>query len=182
MPIKIQGSKFTPAPIGLWPAVCVDVVDLGEVEVTFQGKKSMKPMVLVTWQIEEEDENGKRFVIHRRYTSSSHKKSSLMKDLTSWRGNALSQAELQTFDLEDLIGQNCQLHVVHNTKGTETYANVSAVMPAAKGPKLKPKGYVRSKDRPRDDKDTSFNYGANVKDEENEIEDESEALLRKDNE
>ena len=139
-------SKFTPAPEGLHQAVCVDVHDLG-LQKTPWGEKHK---VLVVWQIDALEENGKRFQIRQSYTLSLSDKANLRRDLECWRGRKFTDDELQGFDLEKLMGANCQLQVVHNL-GDEgkTYANVQAIVPfnAKLGPKLSPQEYVRMKDR-----------------------------------
>ena len=47
-----SGGDFTPHPEGIHSAVCVDVMDLGEQEVEFQGKRSMKRMVRIVFESE----------------------------------------------------------------------------------------------------------------------------------
>lgn len=140
-------SKFTPAPEGLHQAVCVDVHDIG-LQKTPWGEKHK---VLIVWQIEQvNDENGKRFDVRNFYTLSLSEKANLRRDLECWRGRKFTDDELAGFDLEKLLGANCQLQIVHNL-GDEgkTYANVQAIVPfnAKLGPKLAAEDYVRLKDR-----------------------------------
>jgi hypothetical protein len=139
-------SKFTPAPEGLHQAVCVDVVDLGLVETQW----GQKPKVEIRWQLDVVNADaGKRFDIRARYTLSLSEKANLRKQLETWRGRKFSQEELQGFDLEKLIGVNCQLQVIHNLSDEgKTYANVQAIVPHnAKLPKIAPLDYVREQDR-----------------------------------
>ena len=60
--------------------------------------------------------DGKPFLISRRYSLSLHEKSSLRRDLESWRGRAFTQEELRGFDLEVLIGVGCLVSVVHEQR------------------------------------------------------------------
>ena len=139
-------SKITPAPEGLHQAVCVDGVDLGLVETQW----GQKPKVEIRWQLDVVNEDaGKRFDIRARYTLSLSEKANLRKQLETWRGRKFSQEELQGFDLEKLIGVNCQLQVIHNLSDEgKTYANVQAIVPHnAKLPKIAPLDYVREQDR-----------------------------------
>lgn len=146
-----EGTSFTPAPEGVHHAVCVDVVDLGNVEVEWQGKKKLQHKVNVVWQISETRDDDTRFRLFKRYTLSLSDKANLRKDLESWRGRAFTEDELRGFDVEKLIGANCLLNVVHrkSNDGTKTYANVVSIMPLVKGmPKLEPLDYKRSEPTP----------------------------------
>ena len=49
-------TNFVPAPAGTHSAVCVDIVDLGEIEITYQGKTSRKHKIVIVWQIAEDGE------------------------------------------------------------------------------------------------------------------------------
>jgi hypothetical protein len=143
-----SGTAFQPAPAGVHQAVAVDVVDMGILEVTYQGKTKKQHKVRVVWQIEELMADGKPFICQKRYTLSLNEKSTLRKDLESWRGRAFTDAELDGFDVETIIGVNCLLNVMQVQKGGETYANVTAVMPIKKTmEKMAPTNYKRVKDR-----------------------------------
>jgi hypothetical protein len=151
MPIiaKASGdsSSFTPAPAGVHQAVCVDVIDKGMVKSTFldkAGNPKMQHKIAIAWQINEDRDDGKRFVIYKRYTLSLNEKATLRKDLESWRGRAFTRDEEMGFDVETIIGANCLLNLQHNTVGDKTYANVMSVMPLMKGmPKIAPTAYER---------------------------------------
>lgn len=143
-----DGKTFEPAPAGVHQGVCVDVVDLGLLKVTWQGKESLKPKVNLAWQLAEDRDDGKPFLVFKRYTLSMHEKAALRKDLESWRGKPFTDEEGKAFDVERLLGVNCLLNITHNdVKGT-TYANVTSVMPLMKGmPQMAARDYVRKCDR-----------------------------------
>jgi len=148
MPIiaKEPESKFTPCPEGLMQAVCCDVIDLG-VQTTPWGEK---PKVEIRWQVDEVDpDTHKRFEVRAWYTLSLSEKANLRKHLETWRGRKFTAEELRGFDLEKLIGVNCQLQVIHNiTDEGKVYANVQAIVPHnAKVPKIAVLDYVRQQDR-----------------------------------
>jgi hypothetical protein len=145
-----SSSSFVPCPPGLHQAVCVDVIDMGVIEVTYAGKTKRQHKVRLAWQIADlNPEDGKRYLAQRRYTLSLDDKASLRKDLESWRGKPFTLDELNGFDLEVLIGVNCQINVAHENKNGETYANVTAIVPLGRGmQKLGLDGtYIRVKDR-----------------------------------
>ena len=141
-------SDFVPAPEGLHHSVCVDVVDLGIVESNWQGEKSLKPKVKIVWQTKDKMQNGKPYMISKRYTNSSHPKAGLRIAVSSWRGKAFTDDEFEAFDLEKLIGACCQIQVFHNKVDGETYANIQAIVPATGMVKFLAQDYIRVKDRP----------------------------------
>lgn len=148
MPIiaKYNRKEYVPAPEGLQQAVCVDVVDRG-LEDTPWGQK---PKIDIRWQSEHiNPENGNPFLVVKKYTLSLHEKANLRQHLESWRGRKLSNEELESFDLEKLLGVNCQLQIAHNAADEgRAYANVQAIVPQGKGTtKLIPIDYVRVQDR-----------------------------------
>jgi hypothetical protein len=148
VPIYTRKKEVTyaTAPEGLHQAVCVDVYDLGDVETQW----GLKPKIEIRWQLDEiNPETSKRFEIRNRYTNSLHEKAVLRQTLETWRGKRFTADELRGWDLEKLIGVNCQVQVVHKP-GDEgrIWANVQAVVPAAKGAiKLRPQDYIRQIDR-----------------------------------
>lgn len=143
-----DGKTFTPAPAGVHQAVCVDVVDLGMLDVTWQGVTKTQHKINVAWRINEDRDDGKPFLVFKRYTLSLHEKSGLRKDLESWRGKSFSRDEELGFDVERLIGVNCLLNVTHNHVGDRTFANVVSIMPLAKGmPPITVRDYVRKIER-----------------------------------
>lgn len=146
-----DSKTFTPAPAGVHQAVCVDVIDKGILDVTWQGKTKKQHKVDVAWQIDELRDDGKRFLVYKRYTLSLSEKANLRKDLESWRGRQFTRDEEMGFDVETVIGANCLLNVQHKASGDKTYANVVAVMPLSKGmSKITGGDYVRVQDREPD--------------------------------
>lgn len=151
MPIiaKATGTNFVPAPAGSHSAVCVDVVDMGMLEVNFGGKTSNKHKIRIVWQIDEVMADNRPFIVQKRYTLSLHEKATLRKDLESWRGRQFSPEELEGFDVEVLLGVPCLLGVIQQSKDGSTYANVSSIMRLPKGMNpLKQRDYIRVCDRP----------------------------------
>lgn len=143
--VKETGGDFKPAPAGLHQGVCVDIVDLGVMKTQFGESQKIR----VVWQIEEvDDDTQKPFIVSNMYTPSLNEKATLRKHLESWRSKPFSSEELKGFDLEKLLGANCQLQVIHNQRDQKTYANIAAIVPPAKGSqKLVVRDYIRVKDR-----------------------------------
>jgi len=155
MPIIATGGsseKYPLVPAGSYNAVCVDVVDEGDKESNFDGKKKIQRKVSVWWQLDEErPDKPERFSVRKWYTLSLNEKSALHKDLVAWRGKPFTAEELEGFDLEKLIGVPALISIAHKDAADgsgKTYANVAGVASPPKGmPKLKAHGYVRRKDR-----------------------------------
>jgi hypothetical protein len=142
-----SNGTYTPAPEGVHDAVCADVADHGMVERTYEGQTRSRHEIRLVWLLGAKMEDGRPFSIGRRYGLTLHEKSSLFKDLKTWFG----KAPPDNFDLEKLIGQNCQIVVVHNERDGSTYANVQSVLKAGKARLKVDPAFVRFKDRePKD--------------------------------
>lgn len=143
--------EFSTAPEGLWPAVCVDLVDKGQV--TTQYGEQFR--VQLRFELEETDpKSNKPYLVTREFNNSMHKESNMRKFIEAWRGRKFqTEDEAYEFDLERLLTVNCQLSITHNISNGGTYANIVAIVgPAKNGIMLRPsKEYVRVKDRPKRD-------------------------------
>ena len=153
-------KQYPVAPEGMHDAVCVDVVDLGMKPQTFNGKTKEVPKVRLVWQIEDVDpETGWRLTVSQQYTASlwvdesGKRMSKLRETLKTWRGRDFTVEEAKHFEIETLVGINCQIQVIHAPGSNgKVYANVNAVLPVRKGViALRPLDYTRVKDRPAKD-------------------------------
>ena len=167
MPILAKDTRreFTPAPEGLHQGVCIDVVDLGLVKTQWGEKHQVE----IRWQLVDltDDTTGLPVLVLKRYTLSLNEKAKLRHHLEAWRGRKFTAEELDGFDLEKLLGVNCQIQVVHDLADDgRVWANVSAVVPLGKGmTKIRPsETYIRVADR--DKKPMSGNGAAPVGDDE----------------
>ena len=152
MPIfaRKKESQFEPAPEGLHAAVCVDVWEPWTEERPADWGGGLRDVIRIVWVIEETNpKTGRPFEVSQKYTLSLHEKANLCKHLESWRGKVFTDQEKIGFDVEKLIGVNCQIQVIHRIAESGTYANVQTIVPAARtGPRLLvPEGYQRKKDR-----------------------------------
>jgi hypothetical protein len=146
MPIIVTGGQSSgqikhTAPAGMHRAVCVDVIDMG----LKQTQWGEKPKLVLRWQLPLKAGDGSLHLVQKWYTKSLHEKAALRHDLESWRGREFTKEELKGFDVEKLIGINCQVLIVHkkSTDGQQTWANVQAITPAMKGVKVVATGYAR---------------------------------------
>jgi hypothetical protein len=148
-----EGTTFKLVPPGQYTAVCVDVVDLGIVKTTWQGKEKSVHKCRIVFELGERDEEtGKPLMISGYFTASLGEKAALRKFLEGWRGQAFTADELKGFDTEVLVGIGAVIQVIHATKGDRTYDNINSIMKPMKGvARLAPSGtYVRVKDRAPD--------------------------------
>lgn len=158
---KENKRDFAQAPEGLHQSVCADVVDLGLVKTEWGDKNKVRIIFElglfnedgVTEQLNHDTDPPRRFQARRDFGLSLSEKSALRPFLEAWRGRVFNQKELEGFDLERLIGVNCQVQIIHNiTEQNKTYANIQAAVPLGRG-MLKmhvSEGYVRVKDRAKE--------------------------------
>ena len=158
MPILVNASnqdQYQPAPNGYNNAVCCDVIDLGEME-TAWGKKHM---VTLQFQLEKRDAENRPFMALKRYTATLNDRSTLKKDLESWRGKPFTAQELAGFDLETLIGINANLLIKQVQQDEKIYANIEGVLPPIDGKYKRQQvtpDYVRKINRPNYQESTEY--------------------------
>lgn len=131
------GGDFEKAPEGMRIARCYRVIDCGShINPTF-GKRQHLAAIgfeLPTTLMTKGDNQGKPFMIQKRYTLSHHEKANLRIDLESWYGKRFDTTALDKaggFDLEKLIGRPALLNIVHSKDGQ--YANISSINPLVEG-------------------------------------------------
>ena len=134
MKIKDRAKpKLPPVEPGVYMAVCVGVIDLGE---QYSEKfKTYANKVLLVWELPSEtvevDGEEKPRQLSKEFTFSASGKSHLRKYIESWNSKNYSDDEFMEFDLFDQIGKPCQLNVVLNE--SKEYSNVDNLMPIPKG-------------------------------------------------
>lgn len=115
-------NNIPPLDGGTYMSVCVGVIDLGEQYRQFdkqkQGKYAEECVFIFeipSERVQVDEEDKPRWLSSKRYTVSLHERSALYQMLTSWRGKALSDAELDPagdgFDLMQMAGQGAMLSV-----------------------------------------------------------------------
>ena len=134
MKIKDRAKPKAPAvEPGVYMAVCVGVVDLGE---QYSEKfKNYSNKVKFVWALPGEtieiDGKPEERQLSKEFTISASKKGNLRTFLESWNGKSYSDEEFGEVDLFNQIGKACQLQVVLNDTGE--YSNVANLMPLPKG-------------------------------------------------
>ena len=125
--IREDPSLYPVPDEGLHSAVCVDAISIGKIETPWGAKHK----VSLIFELETTDEDGRRFIVGKRFTKSLNEKASLRKFLEKWRGSKYTPDELQKgVDLENLIGLNATLFIVHNETSEERiFANIESILP-----------------------------------------------------
>jgi hypothetical protein len=153
------GSSIPPHPSGQFATRCIDLIDYGMVEMTWQGKTKQKHRICLRFWCGErgQDAEGKAIPlwVDAWFTLTLDDRGSLRPFLQAWRGQAFTLDELRGFNVAVLVGKHAMIQVSHNTKGDRTYANIDSIMRLPKGtePVGDLSGYVRVKDRPNENGD-----------------------------
>ena len=130
------GANFAPINAGMHHAVCYGVVDIGT-QPQHNPQFKAKRKIIILWEIpgeriEIEKDGVKKNLpraISKEFTLSLSDMGNLRPMLESWRGRAFTKEELAGFDVANVIGANCLLNVIHETKGDKTYGNIASVAP-----------------------------------------------------
>lgn len=122
-----------PMEAGVYMAVCVAVVDLGD---QYSEKfKNTSRKVAFAFDIPSEtvviDGEQKPRQLSKRCTFSVSKKGALNKMLNAWLNTNMSEQELGELDLFSLIGRGCQIRVTVSEDGAHN--NIEDVMALPKG-------------------------------------------------
>jgi hypothetical protein len=127
--IKSTSDDFEQVPTGTHAAICNSVIDLG----IQSGPYGEKHQVVLRFETPLEkltkgEHAGEPFVISTFYTASLSPRANLRRDLESWRGRAFTAAELDAFDLGNVLGKPCTISVGENENGRHIVTGVSAPM------------------------------------------------------
>ena len=136
-----SGKEFTIHPAGVFAARCTRIIDLGTHDTEWEGKKKKSHKIAFAFESAElmgDDEGefaGKPFLIVQRYTASLGAKANMRADLESWRGRKFTPAEIEAFDLHNVLGKACFVNMVHSDsdKSGKVYSNIASIMPLPAG-------------------------------------------------
>ncbi len=140
MPIvKDEPKPRDPIPPGMHHAICYGVIDLGTQPPMPNSKyPKTERKILFLFELPEErrtfSDNGRDREVPRTlskdFPASLYEKSGMYKFLVSWRGRQFTPEELKGFDLENVLGANLMLNIVHNERG---YEKIESCGPLPKG-------------------------------------------------
>lgn len=131
-----EESNFTPPPAGAHTAVCIGFVDMGtQPKSPFYEDSSPAHKVRITWELDEQMEDGRPFTASKTYTWSMSDRATLRSHLESWRGRPFKKEDFGPggFDTKNLLGKPCTLTIQHKEVGGNERAVVAGVAPLMKG-------------------------------------------------
>jgi hypothetical protein len=128
---KLKKATFEQLSEGQHSARLTRIIDIGTQTITFTDKKTKKEKTFKASQIQfgfqavdEKKENGDAMMAYTSFGNSDGPTSKLVKTLTAWLGvKSLSE----DFDLDDLLGKEAIITVIHNDKGYATIANIGGI-------------------------------------------------------
>lgn len=133
---KSTGDVIERLADGVYTAICVGLVDVGEQYSEMYNKSSRQ--VRIIWQIcGETYKNSEGQDVSRsyskQYTLSLGERSKLRKDLEAWRGKTFSEDELNGFDMINVLNKPCQLQLMNKEKNGKPFTDIVAIMALPKG-------------------------------------------------
>lgn len=120
---------------GVYMAICVGLVDLGEQFSRLYQKTQYRVLLTfeVVGELVEVDGEGKPRWLSKEYTMSLDKKASLRKVVEACNGRELTAAEEDAYDLRELIGKGCQITVKKTEKDGRVYNDIGEAVALARG-------------------------------------------------
>lgn len=132
--------KYQRLESGMYPAHCIQVVELGTHDNTHPQAKpgAVKKEILLVFEtneLMEPNEEGKQLplVVSLRLTNSLGQRATLRKHLESWRGKSFTDDELASFSTDKILDKPCLLNVTLTRKGDKEYNNIKTINPVPKG-------------------------------------------------
>jgi hypothetical protein len=130
-------GNFIQVPPGMHLARCYRIIDLGTQKSEYMGQVRNLHKVMIQFEIHSENENGeplqtsegKPLILSKTYTASNNERSSLVKDLQTWRGKEFTDAERRSIEIANVLGQWGMVNVVETENNGRTYTNISSINP-----------------------------------------------------
>jgi len=135
---KSEGSSnFIPVPTGMHLARCYRIIDLGTQKSEYMGKEKQLHKMMLQFEVHGEDAEGNPTVtakgdpmtVSKNFTVTLAEKSTLRKDLQTWRGKDFTADELRGFELKNVLGQWAMISVVETENNGNTYTNIANINP-----------------------------------------------------
>ncbi len=140
---KSTNTNWKPAPAGKWQAVCVDVRNEGYHPNPFNENRPQQKISIFFQLNAPRDEEGRLPLITRWFTLSMNEKAALSRFLCEWFECGFAALPEQ-FDLEQLVGMNARIRVIHEPKqdGSGDRAIIQSIE-SWEGPAMAPDNFER---------------------------------------
>jgi len=141
---SVENESHEPIPEDVYIAALYSLIDIGT-QTSNNPQYPDRRQVVLTWEIPsimqiwkedgpEEPAAISAFYNFVMFQSTNGSQSNLLKMVNSWRGKELTKEERPKFQFDRLLGQWCQLQVMHHTKKSgDVIAKVQQVMKLVKG-------------------------------------------------
>ena len=127
--IAPPGGSSEPHPAGGFPAICIDVVDKGLQQSTWEGKEVTRHRFFFRFYCGQTRADGSIAWVNRGLTLTTHEKGTVWSFLGAWMGRSFSEGDRRTFDMEQMIGEPAYLQVLHK----DGRAQINSIMPLPTG-------------------------------------------------
>lgn len=120
-----NGSSFEAAEAGTCLGLCYQIIDIGTQKIEYKGEVKYQRKILIYWEIpSQKTSDGRRKVIRKKYTLSSHEKANLVEDIKTWVGKKVDAG----FDLSELLGKPAWISIVEEQGSNgNLYVDVKAI-------------------------------------------------------
>lgn len=137
MLVQAGGKKFEKPEDDTYIGVIADVIDLGILPKTYNGKTTYVPKTRIIWLLNKNDSTGQPFQIMEQFTASMSETARLFKRVKQ----ILGVAPPAPYDTDQLIGLTRRVFVVKEGE----YSQIQGISPLKAGdiPMAIPAGYVR---------------------------------------
>ncbi len=137
---KEETKSYERCDAGVYPARCIQVVELGTHDMEWQGEVKQRKEIMIVWELSELMQDGRPFTVTWRGTNTLNEKGKLYQMLTSWRGKPFTTDELRSFSLANILDKCCMINISKETsKAGKDFNKVISVMPLPKGMNCEPR-------------------------------------------
>lgn len=132
-----SSTDFKDVSVGVHPAICFAIFDIGTQENVFEGKTHRRQQIVFQFEVQDEmTEEGEPLIATAFVTANLSPKSTLRKWLVSYRGRDLTEEEEENgVDIERFLGRTC--HIVVEPKESGKGTKVTNLLPQKKGQSTK---------------------------------------------
>lgn len=123
------GADFQRLESGTFAGRCYGLIDIGTQRGEYQGKETFKHKIVLLFETPNDlMDDGRPFGLAAFYTLSLHENSALRPALEAWRGKPFTEAELEGFDVKNILGHACMLTVSLTEKGKNKIVGIGKAM------------------------------------------------------